>query len=322
MRHILAVDGGGSKTDAVLLDETGTVLGWGRGGPVHGYYSTPDEVRASYSEAVSEALGERCPAALVVAGLPHSREIMALARCSAAQVENVPCGEVDTAFASVQREWGMVTLSGTGSFAYGRTPEGKSRHFGGTGPILGDHGSAYQIGLYGLRAAFSSRWTAARRTSLEAEVPKVYGLPDLRAVFDRVYGPGLSRREIAAVARVVDEQAEAGDAVALGCVIGAADELAALALDVINELDMRALAFPMIAIGSVAQKSRLWWERLCERVLAVAPQAEPIIPQVRPVIGAALLACKHLGVEWTPALLGRIVETQAPFLAGLETSAV
>lgn len=317
MRHILAVDGGGSKTDAVLLDETGTVLGWGRGGPVHGFYSTPDEVRASYSEAVAGALAGRKLPALTIAGLPHADQILQTAGSTVPQVRNVPCGEVDTAFASVQRAWGMVVLSGTGSFVYGSTPDGRTRHFGGVGPILGDYGSAYQIGLYGLRAAFSSRWTAARRTSLEAEVPKVYGLPDLRAVFDRVYGPGLSRREVAAAARVVDEQAEAGDRVAIGCLRGAADELAAPALDVINELKMHDLAFPMIAIGSVAQKSRLWWERLCERVLAVAPRAEPIIPQVRPVIGAALLAMKHEGIAWTPELLARIVATQAPFLARL-----
>jgi len=318
MRHILAVDGGGSKTDAVLLDESGTVLGWGRGGPVHGYYSTPEEVAASYQDAIAQALGERQLEEVVVAGAPRGDRLMDAVCRRAAQVEHVSCGEVDTAFASVQREWGMVILSGTGSFAFGLTPDGKARHFGGMGPILGDYGSAYQIGLFGLRAAFSSRWTPTRKTSLETEVPPVYGLPDLKAVFDRVYGEGLSRREIAAVARVVDEQAEAGDRVAIGCLEGAADELAALALDVISELNMYELDFPMIAVGSVAQKSRIWWARLCERVLQVAPNAQPIIPQVRPAIGAALLAMKRIGIEWTPELMGRIVATQEPFLAGLE----
>ncbi len=315
MRHILAVDGGGSKTDAVLLDETGTVLGWGRGGPVHGFYSTPEEVATSYLQAMTQALGDRQVGELMgIHGPPHGPAMDAVAR-QAERVEHLVCGEVDTAFASVRREWGMVTLSGTGSFVYGSTPDGQRRHFGGVGPILGDYGSAYQIGLYGLRAAFSSRWTEARRTSLETEVPKVYGLPDLRAVFNRVYGEGLSRREIAAAARTVDEQAEAGDRVATDCLRTAADELAALALDVIGELHMQELTFPMIAIGSVAQKSRLWWERLCERVLCVAPHAEPIIPPVRPVIGAALLGMKRLRIGWTPELVARIVETQRPFLA-------
>lgn len=319
MRHFLAVDGGGSKTDAVLMDETGTVLGWGRGGPVHGYYSTPEEVAASYREAVEQALGDRRLGQVIAAGLPGLKHAMEAVRRCAESVEQMGCGEIDTAFASVQREWGMVILSGTGSFAFGLTPEGKARHFGGMGPILGDYGSAYQIGLYGLRAAFSSRWTPARRTSLEAEVPKVYDLPDLKAVFNRVYGEGLSRREIAAAARVVDEQAEAGDRVAVGCLQGAADELAALALDVVSELSMQELEFPMIGVGSVAQKSRLWWARLCERVLAVAPHAQPIIPRVRPVIGAALLAMKQAGIAWTEELIERIIETQTPFLANIDS---
>jgi len=300
------------------LDETGTVLGWGRGGPVHGYYSTPEEVQASYSQAVAGALAGRTPTELVVAGLPHGRDVMAKACSPITEFEHMPCGEVETAFASVQREWGLVTLAGTGSFAHGRTADGDSRHFGGTGPILGDHGSAYQIGLYGLRAAFASRWTEARRTSLEVEIPKVYGLSNLHEVFHRVYGEGLSRREIASAARTVDEQAEAGDRVARGCVVGAADEFAALALDVISELKFAELSFPMIAIGSVAQNSRLWWARVCERVREVAPQVEPIIPQVRPVIGAALLAMRQAGITWTPELMARIVATQGEFLEKLK----
>lgn len=318
MRHFLAVDGGGSKTDAVLIDETGTVLGWGRGGPVHGYYSTPEEVATSYREAVEQAIGDRRLGQVIAAGLPGLKHAMDVVNGCAESVEQVGCGEIDTAFASVQREWGMVILSGTGSFAFGLTPDGKARHFGGMGPILGDYGSAYQIGLFGLRAAFSSRWTPARRTSLETEIPQVWDLPDLKSVFNRVYGEGLSRREIAMASRVVNEQAEAGDRVAIGCIQGAADELSALALDVISELHMEELEFPMIAVGSVAQKSRLWWARLCERVLAVAPQAQPIIPRVRPVIGAALLAMKRAGIESTPELLERIIETQQEFLAMIE----
>jgi N-acetylglucosamine kinase len=128
----------------------------------------------------------------------------------------------------------------------------------------------------------------------------------------------MSRREIAASARVVDEQAEAGDAVARGCLLEAADELAEMALDIVGELQMQGLDFPMIAVGSVAQNSRLWWERICERVRAVAPQVRPVIPQVRPVIGAALLAMQKLEVPWTPELLATIRETQAPFLQTLE----
>lgn len=319
MRCALSIDGGGSKTDAVVVDEAGHVLGWGRGGPVHCYYSTPEEVQASYRNAVQQALHGVQADSFCVAGA-STQHIEDLVTAQGVIIGHAHAGEVETAFASVQEQWGMVVLAGTGSFIFGITPEGKACHYGGMGPVLGDYGSAYAIGLRGLRAAFASRWAPRRHTTLETEVPGVYDLPDLRAVFDRTYGPGLSRRDIAAVARVVNEQAELGDEVALKCLHDAADELADLATDIIEQLGMQGLDFPLIAVGSVAQRSRLWWERMCERVRAVAPQVRPLIPQVRPVIGGALIALKELGVEWTPELLANIRATQEPFLHNLEES--
>lgn len=319
MKCALSIDGGGSKTDAVVVDEAGHVLGWGRGGPVHCYYSSPEEVQASYRDAVQQALEGVTAEAFCLAGA-STQHIEDLVTAHGPITAHAHAGEVETAFASVQEKWGMVVLAGTGSFIFGITPEGKARHYGGMGPVLGDYGSAYAIGLRGLRAAFASRWAPRRHTALETEVPKVYDLPDLRAVFDRTYGPGLSRRDIAAVARVVDEQAELGDHVALKCLHDAADELGELAIDIIEELGMQELDFPMIAVGSVAQKSRLWWGRLCERVQAVAPKVRPLIPDVRPVIGGALIALKELGVPWTPELLANIRTTQEPFLHNLENS--
>lgn len=314
MRYALAVDGGGSKTDAVVIDETGTVVGWGRGGSLHHYYTTREAIQEALETCLDQALGDIEGGEFWISGLHHGGHIQELIAKHGRVVGHAPAGEVNMAFASVQREWGMVVLSGTGSFVFGLTPDGRARHFGGMGPILGDYGSAYAVGLYGLRAAFASRWTEARRTSLEKAIPVAYGLPDLKSLFDRVYGQGLSRREIAAAARVVDAEAEAGDKVARNCLLGAADELAALAFDVINELGMHDEQFPVIGVGSVAQKSRLWWERLCVRIHELAPAAEPLLPKVKPVVGGALLALKEMGVEWTPGLLERILATQEPHL--------
>lgn len=323
MKCALSIDGGGSKTDAVVVDETGRVLGWGRGGPVHSFYSSPEEVEASYRNSVQQALEGVHADAFCLAGA-STQHIEDLVTAHGPITAHAHAGEVETAFASVQEEWGIVVLSGTGSFVFGITPkgpdQGKACHYGGMGPILGDYGSAYAIGLRGLRAAFASRWAPRRHTALETEVPGVYDLPDLRAVFDRTYGPGLSRRDIAAVARVVNEQAELGDQVAQRCLRDAADELAEIAIDIVEQLGMQELDFPLIAVGSVAQKSRLWWERMCERVSAVAPHVRPLIPQVRPVIGGALLALKELGIPWTPELLANIRTTQEPFLHNLENS--
>lgn len=319
MRYAVAVDGGGSKTDAVAIDEDGNVVGWGRGGSAHGYYTSAEAVAEAMRVSLSGALAAVHDGEFWLSTAFHHHQAVfdTLAKHGVLRGQ-APSGETNMAFAQAQKNWGMVVLSGTGSFVYALTEAGQARHFGGMGPILGDYGSAHAIGLYGLRAAFASRWTAARRTSLESALPLAYGLPDLRALFDRVYGPGLSRREIAAAARIVDREAEAGDRVARGCLLGAADELAALAHDAVTELNLQEVPFPMIAVGSVASRSRLWWEHFIARVREVAPRVEPILPRVRPVIGGALLGLREMGVAWTPELIERIIETQEPYLEALE----
>ena len=100
MRYALGIDGGGSKCDAVLMDETGLTVGWGRGGPVHTYYDPPEVIAASYAEAITGALRDVQDAELWVAGnMPPAASFQRIAPHS--RIANlVPAGEIDTAFAS------------------------------------------------------------------------------------------------------------------------------------------------------------------------------------------------------------------------------
>jgi N-acetylglucosamine kinase len=221
------------------------------------------------------------------------------------------------ALAAVGEPWGMVVLAGTGSFVHARTPSGRRLHFGALGPLLGDYGSGYEIGLAALRAAFASHWTASRETSLASAVPPGLGVEDLNLV----YIQGLDRRSIASLARVVDEQAEAGDRIAAAILRQAADDLFALVQDMLEETGLAGQEFPLVAAGSVAVKSRLWWERMCERVAEIAPGARPVTPRLMMVAGAALIALRRMGVAWTPEVLENLERTQNEFLQWMEQPA-
>ncbi len=307
MRYALGIDGGGTKCEAALLDESGAVVGWGRGGPIHGYYDPPEVIAESYVEAISQAMREVRGAELWVAGHVPPEELLTQAVGEAGRVvERLPAREEDTAFASTQVEWGLVVLSGTGSFVHGRTLGGRDLHFGGIGPVLGDYGSAHAIGLAGIRAAYASDWTVRRRTSLAEAVPRALGVSELKDVFRLVYVEQVNRRRIATVARAVDEEAKAGDRIATGILWQAADELADTAVDLIGELHMAALEFPLVLIGGVAHGSRVWRERLLSRLALVAPGARPILPQIPPAAGAALLALREMGVEWSAEVISQV----------------
>jgi len=315
MRYALGIDGGGSKCDAVLVDETGAVIGWVRGGPIHIFYDPPEVIAASFRDAVAGALaGRRVGELWVVGSTPRHEPAREVLQAAAEIVHYSDANEVDTAYASVQERWGLVVLSGTGSFVHGRSPEGRDLHWGGAGPVLNDYGSAYEIGLRGLRAAFASTWTESRRTSLAQAIPQALGVADLRKVFHLIYVENMNRRQIASLARAVNAEAEQGDRVARECVLRAADELATLAIDMIGELGLRESPVPVIPIGGVAQRCRLWWDRVCERIRAAAPDMTARLPRVQPAVGAALIGLQQMGVAWTPELVDRLAETEKPFL--------
>jgi N-acetylglucosamine kinase-like BadF-type ATPase len=266
-------------------------------------------ISASYVEAITGALCVVGGADIWVAGhLPEGAPRDAITLHNDL-VCHLGASEVDTAFASAQEEWGIIVLAGTGSFVHGRTPDGRDLHFGGRGPILDDYGSAYAVGLLGLRAAFASHWTEARRTSLAEAIPRALDVASLDGVFDRVYIKGITRRKIAALAKTVDAEARAGDRISIDCLHRAADELAELAVDLINELGLADRSFPAIRIGGVARHSRIWWDRVCHHLSKVAPGVRPVIPPVLPAVGAALLALRQIGVAWTADVIARTRET-------------
>ena len=214
-----------------------------------------------------------------------------------------------------------MVLAGTGSFVHGKTRDGRRLHFGALGPVLGDYGSGYEVGLAGMRAAFSSPWTARRQTSLAEAVPAGLGLDDMHRVFHTVYMEGLERTRIASLARVVNEQAEAGDRISVKILRDRADDLFELVRDLLYELDLEHEEFPLVAAGSVAVRSRIWWERMCERVAEIAPGARPVRPKLMMATGAALEALQRMGIAWTPGLLDNLETTEREHLARLEAAA-
>jgi hypothetical protein len=61
----------------------------------------------------------------------------------------------------------------------------------------------------------------------------------------------------------------------------------------------------------------MYWGRICERALKIAPRLVPVQPVIRPCVGAALIALKAMGVPWSQELLSRIEETQKPYLESI-----
>jgi len=285
---ILAFDPGGTKCHALLVRADGQALGWGTGaGP--GLSGRSDE---AFLMAARAALASHVPAEI---GVVNARAclVSALERQGVRVRANNHVTEAEAAFALAGQICGLVVLSGTGSFVHGKTGAGRELHLDGVGPVLGDTGSAYFIGLMALREAAKSDWHPRFHTTLQNRLYAFYKLAGFTDLIAFSLRP-MDRSVIAAFARVVDEEAAAGDPVAMRILTKAADDIADILHVVIDRLEMARESYTMVGVGSVIVHSAIYWTRLCEQARTFAPWLTPVRPSHPPVLGVALSVLRRV----------------------------
>lgn len=302
MQVLLAVDAGGTKCEALAFSAAGDLLGWGlcrADDPAAGTsWGGRGRSKQSALTAIRRALGELHPPALTVSGLGRWDVPELVSQFTAGDVEAIPVAEWDAPLALANVDWGIVVLAGTGAFVHGRLPDGTHLHLDSLGPFLGDYGSGSMIGNLAMRAVARHHWAPRHQTTLTRDVAEVLGIDVLKDGVGKLVGFAHERHDRAVVAMLaerVDRAAEAGDAVARGILEDAAAQQAEVVRDVVGELGLGQEPTPFVAAGSVATKSRLYWQALCARAREFAPHITPVVPAGPQVLGTALRALRRVG---------------------------
>lgn len=307
---ILAVDAGGSKCDAILTDVAGGLLGYGhcRQPGVSG------RDRRAIEAAVRQALVTADFATLYVVGISGSPALAAADGRQPARIEGVPSSEPGTALLQAGLRYGCVLLAGTGAFAHARLADGRTCHLDGSGPLLGDFGGGYHVGRMALNATVRSDWHPRHHTSLRERILSRFGVATPLALFGlNLFGQ--DRSVVAALAYVVNEEAEAGDTVSRGILIRAAETLAETFRDVVSVLDLAQADVTVVGTGSLIRCSELYWQTLERQVALIAPRMATCRLEQPPVVGLAATALIHvLGQDAEPAI-ERLKHTPIPPLA-------
>lgn len=300
MTYFLGVDGGASKTAALVTDENGNLLGDGTAGPSNHLRVGIETAARNIERAVNKAL---------VASDVASREIT-WAYCGIAGADHpahrqevvdslavfFPRGNFtvdnDARIAltgAIGFGPGVVIIAGTGSVGYGRNADGLEARAGGWGPIIGDEGSAYGIARVAMAAivrAFDGRGPSTLLVQLLRDEYKI--APDELPRF--VYATTTHADDIARFTKVVIEAARAGDGIALTILEDAGRELGVCAAAVARRVGLLQQAFPVSYTGGAFNAGEFLLDPMREVLKKEAPSAAIAPPMRTPVEGAAMMA--------------------------------
>jgi N-acetylglucosamine kinase-like BadF-type ATPase len=301
---VLGVDGGGTKTQAIITDEEGQVLGEGLAGP-----SNPLRVGVSNAAAaVREAVDRACAAAGVrrtdiasaevgLAGVRRAdlkeRMADALHALGINSIEVVTDADI-ALYGATSGKPGLVLIAGTGSICCGKNARRKHVCAGGWGPLAGDEGSGSWIARHALQAVAQASDGRGAQTSLEEAARQYFNVAKSEDLSLAIYAPSMTNDRIAGFARHVIAAANEHDAVASGIVTEAGRELASLANTVIRRLRIERERFQVAYVGGVFSAGELVLDPLRRAIKLGAPQAFLAPPQLSPAVAAATMAREHV----------------------------
>lgn len=300
MKYLIGIDGGGTKTTVAISDLDGNVLGQGTSGPSSLSIVKEDQVKKNIFDALHQArksIDGDSEAVAVCAGMAgHNTEKDHL---YALQILGDMFPEIDEknrlAFNDVvtgrrsnsDKTFGLCLTSGTGSHAYGVNEAGGDAYVGGLGDMLADEGSAYTIGLAGLRAATRSE-DGREESALEELCKEKLEVTEMRDSIAHLFE--VEKSEIASFAPLVDRVAEDGDEVAIKILQDSANELVLMIKALVDRLDLLSVECDLVLVGSTINKSRILKEHFEKQIKNKFTNLTIVPAENDPVLGAIKLA--------------------------------
>jgi N-acetylglucosamine kinase-like BadF-type ATPase len=292
MKYVLGFDGGGTKTECVLMDETGAILARSRSGASNAVNVGSRASAAALAEAGTAALNsaDKRPAsvAFVLAGISGAgepavqAEIKALLQPTFSNATIVITSDLPLTLTATGEIPSLVVIAGTGSAVLGRTSPLKHARAGGFGPIIGDPGSANDIG----------RKTVARCFQKVLNKEKFLLTEEICSSFDCTWAQfvDLAREQPTAifpkVFPIVAKAAESGDLAARATLSMAAVNLIEQVHEVVNQLQLQSTKFFLAKTGGVFDGSVFLNEQFDLLLGKMVGNAQPG-PLPRPVAESA-----------------------------------
>jgi len=304
--YVLGIDGGGTKTAAVVADNTGMIYMKAFGGA-----SNPNSLgtgefervltsllaelrrqdRAVFQKiticfagmaGVGESGGEREMTALLEHLLPPKTQVV---------VRN---DAYNALYAGTLGGSGIVQIAGTGAISFGINDAGYTARCGGWGYLFDDAGSGFYLGNEAFKAVFKAYDGRAAETALTAALLGHFNSSEVPALIRKVYGSGHPKANIAPLAPLVVSAAIQGDEAASSIMRAACGEMWQCILSCHRQLFNAEDVVDVVLAGGVFTQFQLFEEIFTDLMTGSSSKVnfrQPLLPPV----GGAVIAGLQLG---------------------------
>ncbi len=318
---ILGLDGGGSKTAALLADDQGQVLGWSQVGGSNYHVLGLEGAYAAVKQAVKGALQGRSPDAscfsMAAADTPLDFQKLTQ-KLSELQLPGIFTlrNDVMGIFRAGSRfPYGVGIVCGTGFNAGGISRSGKEIRFPALGGFTGDYGGGGDIAMSGIGAAFRAWDGRGEPTLLQDAVLRAFNAPDFPTLAEYWADRKVTYEHVRHLAPLIFEISTQGDEVATRIIREQGVELATSAVAMLRKLELIDVDCDVVLGGSLFWgKGDLLLKTVSELVGEKAPKAHVTRIDVPPVVGSVLLALESTGAVPSPDLKAILRQNLPPEL--------
>jgi N-acetylglucosamine kinase-like BadF-type ATPase len=314
---VVGVDGGTTKTIALVADGQGHILGAARGG--NSNWTGPDV------EIPMRVVANTVRAALVQAGLTgedvavgvfglagadwpedYERREAVLSRSGIARRVIVKNDAMVGWRAGTRKTYGAVIAAGTGSNTCVISPDGQEWCYG----YYVFYGGAIDVAQEAIYAVLRQEDGRGDPTALTQIVLDRLGYPTVEAMLKGMVAGRLDQALVYSLCPLVFEAADAGDAVAAEIVVKQGQALAEYATAAIRRYGMQDLEFDVVLSGSLFKgQGPLLIDTITQAIQCMAPRAQITRAQLEPAVGGVLLAYNALGIVVTDDMYQNLKRT-------------
>jgi len=322
MMLVSGVDGGATKTVAVVGRLDGTLLASARGASSNyhniGIGKAAKSIRICVNSACRDAHAFSGNLETVIMGLAAmdspmdfraGQRVAGLTGLGKRRI--VVHDSVIALYAATLGRPGIVVNAGTGSFAAGIGLDGKPIRASGWGNIIDDEGSAYDIGRRAMRASLRALDGTERKTTIAKLLVRKFRLDALEDIVYEVHNKPMSTREISSISKLVAQAAVNGDQVARGIFAYEGRAMASFVSAIARRLEMTKSKPDIYCTGGVFKAGPVLLNPFKRELRKSVLHFTLRHPRFEPVIGAFILALKEHGVAMRGVTLANLESSHA-----------